>query len=145
MESISQPPASDRAHYSHYRLMMARSLQTASIHCYLGPWSGGAEHTQTALDAAHGATRNVLLPYFCWREASVFIFHKTNITSLNAVITHTVLLLQVKLMVVEFVTDMVTTMVCACQCGHTEVCTLIRGLLETQSSNQRGRSLKEPP
>lgn len=58
---------------------------------------------------------------------------------------HTVLLLQVKLMVVEFVTDMVTTMVCVCQCGRTEVCTLIRGLLETRSSNQRGRSLKEPP
>lgn len=42
-------------------------VKTSSIACYLGPSSAGAEHTQTGLNTASVATRNVFLPYFCWR------------------------------------------------------------------------------
>lgn len=63
VENISQPPASDRAHYSRYRLTMARSLGFESRHpaspVFWAAPSAGAEHTQTRLNTASAATRNV--------------------------------------------------------------------------------------
>lgn len=141
-ESISQPPASDRAHYSHYRLMMSRSLRFESTQpASTVIWARGvaAQNTHTALDAAHGATRNVLLPYFCWQEASVFAFLRHNKPECCHYTPS-------KLMVVQFVTDMATTTACVSEWTHRGVYTDpgSAGGTICQSEGLLG-SLKEPP
>lgn len=73
MENISQPPSSDRAYYSHYRLTMARSrglhLRDPALPVIWAQRSLGQNtHRQSA---ARIATRNVFLPYFCWRVWAV--------------------------------------------------------------------------
>lgn len=78
-------------------------VKTSSIACYLVPLSAEAEHTQPGLNTVSVATRNVFLPYFCWRVRAAKEKHLSSFslkldicrTSLNAVITHTVVLLQI--------------------------------------------------
>lgn len=103
-------------------------VKTSSIACYLGPSSAGAEHTQMELNTASVATRNVFLPYFCWRVKAAKERHLSSFslklyirrTSLNAVITCTVLLLQIKSMVMELEIDTADN---HCMCVPAEVCT----------------------
>lgn len=115
-------------HVTGWRWQGASASSQDSQHRLLfGPFKcRGRTHT------ADVATRNVLLPYFCWRVRAAREKHlssfslKLYITSLNAVITRTVLLLQIKLMVMEFVIDMADNhCMCVSQCAHTltEVCT----------------------
>lgn len=74
-------------------------VKAASIACSLGPSRAGAEHTETGLNAACMATRNVLLCALFLltcksseEDASVFAFLETRYTCSkpDTVITHTV-------------------------------------------------------
>ena len=83
VENISQPPASDRANLLTLTAddgkEPRRQVKTSSIAYYFGP----SEHTQTELNAASGATRNVPHTQFLLMckssegEASVFALRET--------------------------------------------------------------------